>query len=367
VALLRLLRALPAGVDRAVACPPGGPFAAELAEQGFEHLSIPGTGVSFRLHPLWTAVGFSELARSVAALRAHVRRWRPDVIHANGTRAGLLAAPSGANALISQVHDIMPPGRVSKTVRGILTRASDRVVAVSDAATDAFNDGMRGLPARTVYISIDHGRFRPDGHDHAATRRSLGVPEGAPLLGQVAQITPWKGQMTSIDALALVRRKHPDAHLALVGQVAFSGPSVRYDNAAYNRQLHARVEKLGLQDAVHFTGFRRDVEHVMAACDLFLLPSWKEPFGTVVVEAMASGTVPMVAEGGGVSEFVEDGVSGRVLEPMVAEPWGRAAIELLDDPDRRERMSAAAVEVASHFTDEAYAGTMMGLYTALAR
>ena len=75
----------------------------------------------------------------------------------------------------------------------------------------------------------------------------------------------------------------------------------------------------------------------------------------------------MVAEGGGVSEFVEDGVSGRVLEPMVAEPWGRAAIELLDDPDRRARMSAAAVEVAGHFTDKAYAGTMMGLYTALAR
>ena len=104
----------------------------------------------------------------------------------------------------------------------------------------------------------------------------------------------------------------------------------------------------------------------MAALDLLLLPSWDEPFGTAAAEAMSVGTVPLVAAGGGMSEFVEDGVSGRVLPPRDPEAWARAAVELLDDPGRRAEMSARAVEVAGRFTDEAYVSAMMDAYSALA-
>src|SRR4051812_1614052 len=93
--MLRLLVALPAEVERAVVCPPGGRLAVAVRERGIDHLPIRGTAVSFRLHPRWTAVGLADLGRSVTGLREHVRRWRPDVLHANSTRAGLLAAPLG--------------------------------------------------------------------------------------------------------------------------------------------------------------------------------------------------------------------------------------------------------------------------------
>jgi L-malate glycosyltransferase len=368
--MLRLLRALPPGTASAVACPSGGPLAATLAEHGVEHLPIRGTGVSFRLHPRWTPVGLADLGRSVADLRRHVRHWRPDVMHANGTRAGLLAVPvrrTGGAGLVVQVHDVMPEGRVSRAVRSVLARGADEVVAVSDAATRAFNAGFHGRLARTVYISIDHGRFSPHGHDRVAVRRSLGVPEDAPLLGEVAQITPWKGQLVAIKALARVRRDVPSAQLVLVGGVAFSGPGVRYDNAAYARRLQASVAELGLEDAVRFAGHRRDVPSVMAALDLFLLPSWNEPFGTVVVEAMATGTVPLVSDGGGVPEFVEDGVSGRVLPTHDADAWGDAAAQLLADGARRAEMGRRALEVAARFTDEAYVAEMLRSYAAVAR
>jgi glycosyltransferase involved in cell wall biosynthesis len=369
VAMLRLLRALPADVERAVACPPSGPLATALAGAGVEQLPIPGTAVSFRLHPRWTTQGLIDIGRSVAALRAQVRRWRPDVVHANTTRAGLLAAPLGRGdhpRLVVQVHDIMPAGALGGVVRRVLAGAADRVVAVSQAAAGAFNAGLRGEPAGTVYISIDHERFTPDGRDGAGVRRSLGVPADVPLLGEVAQITPWKGQLAAIEALAIVRRRRADAQLALVGRVAFSGRGVRYDNGAYLEQLRDRVRRLGLEDAVHFVGQRADVPDVMAALDLLLLPSWDEPFGTAAVEAMAIGTVPLVADGGGMSEYVQDGVSGRVLPAHEPEAWGEAAIELLDDPARRAEMGARARAVAGRFTDEAYAREMLGIYAALA-
>ena len=368
-AMLRLLRMLPGDVDRAVACPPDGPLATALADQGFEHLPIAGTAVSFRLHPRWTAVGLRDVGRSVAALRAHVRRWRPDIVHAGTTRAGLFAAPLRRRRgpkLVVQVHDIMPPGPMGHAVRRLLAGRADTVVAVSEAASRAFNLGLRHAPARTVYISIDHELFRPEGRDAAGARRSLGVPDEAPLLGEVAQISPWKGQLVAIEALARVRETHPGAHLALVGHIAFGGPAVRYDNAAYLERLRRRVAELGLEDAVHFAGQRNDVPDVMAALDLLLLPSWDEPFGTAAAEAMSVGTVPLVAAGGGMSEFVEDGVSGRVLPPRDPEAWARAAVELLDDPDRRAEMSARAVEAAGRFTDEAYVSAMMDAYSALA-
>jgi len=365
--MLRLLVALPADVDRAVVCPPQGRLAAAVAERGIDHLPIRGTSVSFRLHPRWTAVGVADLGRSVADLRGHVRRWGPDVLHANSTRAGLLAAPLGRPpAVLVQVHDIMPAGAVSAAVRHILARRADAVVGVVDAASRAFNAGLGAAPARTVNISIDQERFgrpraRPD-----EVRRSLGVPEDAPLLGEVAQITPWKGQIVAIETLARVRERHPDAHLVLVGDIAFAGPAPRYDNAAYLSLLHERVAELGLEGAVHFAGHRDDVPDVLAALDLFLLPSWRDAFGTAAAEAMACGTVPLVSGDGGVPEYVEDGVSGRVLPPRDPDAWGRAASELLDDAPRREEMARRAREVARRFTDEASAAGMMAAYRELA-
>ena len=368
--MLRLLVALPADVERAVVCPPDGRLAEEVAARGVEHLPIRGTGVSFRLHPRWTAVGLADLGRSVGDLRGHVRRWRPDVLHANSTRAGLLAAPlrrPGRHpGVLVQVHDVMPGGAMSAAVRRVLARRADAVVGVVQAASTSFNDGIDRAPARVVNISIDQERFAAPRRDATEVRRSLGVPDGAPLLGEVAQITPWKGQIVAIEALARVRERHPDAHLVLVGDIAFAGPAPRYDNAAYLARLHERVGELGLEDAVHFAGHRDDVPDVMAALDLFLLPSWRDAFGTAAAEAMACGTVPLVSSDGGVGEYVADGVCGRVLPPRDAEAWARAAIELLDDPVRREEMAGRAREVARRFTDEAYAAGMMAAYRAVA-
>src|SRR3954453_17545031 len=340
VALLRLVPALSAdGVRCAVACPAGGRLSERLDAEGIERHPIAGTDLSFRLQPATTARGLVGLARSAWDRRRLARRWRADVIHANGVRAGLLAVPvsrSGGPPVVVQVHDNLPLGRLGGAVRGGLARG-DAVMAVSQATTRNFNAGLRRPVAETVYISIDAERFALP-RDDGTMRARLGVPRDAPLLGEVAQITPWKGQLEAVETLALIRRELPDARLLLVGDVAFAGAGDRYDNHAYLARVRARVKDLALGDAVGFLGRRDDVPAILSALDLLVLPSWEEPFGTAALEAMAAGSVPFVGANSGASEYIQDGVSGRVLPPRDPAAWAAAAIELLRDPGRRARM-----------------------------
>ena len=363
--MLRLLDVLPPSVHRAVACPSAGPLADALDEHRVERLDIRGTDLSFRLRPVTTARGMAELARSAHAVRRHARAWKADVVHANGLRAGLIAVTPVLGRrppVVLQVHDRLSSGPVTQAVRRVLARGCAHVMAVSHVSADAFNAGLGRPAADVVYISIDHDRFRLGASDPAATRRELGVAPDAPLLGQVAQITPWKGQLVAIEALAELRRRHPTAELLLVGRVAFSGKGVRYDNRRYHERLHTRVRELGLDGAVHFLGQRSDVPGLMAALDLLLLPSWGEPFGTVVAEAMAVGTVPLVSDDGGPAEYVEDGVTGRTLPPHRPDLWGRAAADLLDDRGRLAEIGRRAAETAARFTTLGYVNGCLAAY-----
>lgn len=363
--MLRLLGALPADVERAVACPPAGALADALDDQGVERLPIPGTELSFRLHPVTTSSGLADLALSAHAVARHARAWKADVVHANGLRAGLIGvAPATGRRppVVVQVHDRLSSGLASQAVRRVLARGCAEVLAVSHVSADAFNAGLGRRVARVVYIDIDRDRFQPGTSDPDATRQELGVAPDTPLLGEVAQITPWKGQLAAIESLAELRRRHPTAALLLIGHVTFSGKGVRYDNDGYLQRLHARVRELGLDGAVRFLGNRTDVPALMAALDLLLLPSWGEPFGTVVVEGMAMGTVPLVSDDGGPGEYVENGVNGRTLPSDRPDLWGRAAADLLDDRGRLTEMGRRATETAARFTTSGYVNGCLAAY-----
>jgi glycosyltransferase involved in cell wall biosynthesis len=361
-AMLRLLEHLPAEHERAVACPAGGPLAATLNERGLTHYDIAGTEVSLALHPVRTARGLAGLARSAVGVRRVARRFGADVIHANSVRAGLIASAArqlGGPPVVVQCHDHLPNDRVGAITRAAIARYAELVVAVSEVTADDFNRGLAEPKAERVYISVDHERFANAEADGAGLRAELGLGAGTWVLAEVAQITPWKGQDTAIRALARVRERH-DAHLLLVGDVAFA--SQRYDNEGFGRSLRALVTELGLEHAVHFLGRRDDVPRLLASIDLLLLPSWDEPFGLVVAEAMAAGTPAFVTVRGGVSDYVEDGVNGRLLPPHDPEPWAEAIASLLDAPETIARMRAETVPTAQRFTDDRYCDEMLEAY-----
>lgn len=183
------------------------------------------------------------------------------------------------------------------------------------------------------------------------------------MLGQVAQITPWKAQDDAIRMLASLRRSRPGAQLLLIGDVKFASGFARYDNVAFERSLRALAAELGLESAVHFLVHRSDVPELLHALDLLILPSWEEPFGICLLEAMAT-QVPVVATSvGGPADIVTDGVDGFLLPPRQPELWARRIDQLLSRPKvmaavgRRGRLSAQ-----SRFNRRLYVDGMLAAY-----
>jgi glycosyltransferase involved in cell wall biosynthesis len=294
-----------------------------------------------------------------------VRRVRPDVIHANGLRAGLIAAvPARLTAppVLVQVHDVLPRSPLARAVRGAIGATADAISAVSEKAAARFNEGLSTPRAFCTHISIDHQRFDPRVVESTSIRSELGIAD-SPLLAQIAQITPWKGQHIAIEVLARLREQMTSAQLAIVGRVSFE--SARYDNLGYERELHLLADRLGVAGSVHFLGQRDDVPGLMKTSDLTLLPSTDEPFGTAALESMAMGTPPMVSADGGMSEFVEDRVSGRVLFRERLDEWAAAALELLNDRAALDRMGTEAMRAAAPFTDARYADEIESIYLRL--
>lgn len=362
-AMTRLLTGLPPEHQRAVACPPQGGLALELDELGVRRFELTGTDASFALDPVQTPLALADLLRSALEVRRISRRFAADVIHANSLRAGLIAvlarALGGARVLV-QSHDQVPPSITGRLIRNVIAWGADVVVAVSGHTAASFNHGLRRPLADVVWISVDHSRFHPGPQEQSAKVRSgLGFAASTPLILHTAQITPWKGQDTAIRALATIRREI-GAHLLIVGEVAFS--SRRYDNVEYRRSLARLVDELELGPAVHFLGQRSDIPELMAASDLLMLPSWDEPFGLVAAEAMAVGTPVLVTARGGLSEYVTDGVNGRLLDPLDVESWAVAAVDLFDEPETRARMGEANIRAASYFNDARYCADMLKAY-----
>lgn len=362
--LLGLLAALPDEASAAVACPEGE-LAARLRELGVEVFPIHGTDGSLRLHPTATPRALAEMARASVQVSGSVSRFGADVVHANSVRAGLLAIPAARlrrRPAVVHVRDCLPPGRTSALALRAVARA-DAVVANSGYTRRTLGPAAAG--ARVIHNAVAVDRFDPPPLDRATARRRLGLAAG-PVLAVVAQITPWKGQDDAIRILAALRRRHPSARLLLVGAVQFDSPSTRYDNRAYLERLRRLVAAEGLEAQVDFLGQREDVAEILAAVDLLLAPSWEEPFGRSIVEAMAAG-VPVAATAvGGPAEIIDDGRTGLLLPPRQPERWAAAIEPLLAQPEALAGLGRRGRDEARRrFAIERHIGEVLGLYRQL--
>ncbi|MFT4035993.1 MAG: glycosyltransferase [Patulibacter sp.] len=370
--LLTLLAALdPADAAVTVASPPG-PLAERVRALGLPHASIRGTEASFRLHPRTTPPELAALARSAWQVARVAQVTQAQVVHANTTRAGLIAIGArafGAPAPLVHVRDWAPPGRAADLVLGLVARRAGAIVANSRHVAEQFarlSVAARGRRApQVIYNPVDLSRFDPAAHDRDAARVRFGLPADAPLVGVVGQLTPWKGQDDAIRALACCGVA--EAQLVIAGSAKFAGAAARFDNAAFARSLPVLADELGVGDRVHLLGECDEVPAVLAALDVQLVPSWEEAFGRVVVEGMAMG-LPVIATGhGGPPELIDDQRSGFVLAPRDPQRWGALLGELLRDDGRRRAVGEAARQAAQAFGPARHAGAMLAAYRDLAR
>jgi glycosyltransferase involved in cell wall biosynthesis len=366
--LIDLLDALAQRVEPLLATPDGR--LQELArEHGIATTPLTGTAGSLRLHPLHTPRALAEITLTARQVRRAVTTAGSQLVHANSIRAGIVLALARLRNTPTIVHvrDCLPPGRVSDATLRLLGATATTVVANSRYTADSVLAAAPRARVEVVHNAVDLARFDPSRIDRAAVRARLGVALATgrrPLLGVVAQVTPWKGQQTAIEALALLREQGVDADLLLVGSAKFVAASTRFANEEYVAYLRALVASSGLEDRVHWLGEREDVPEIMGALDVLLLPSWEEPFGRAVVEAMAM-RVPVVATSvGGPREIIDDGHEGRLVAPRDPQAWAAAIRAVLDAPQGGAAMGRAGrVRVERDFTFEQQARAMIEVYT----
>jgi len=199
---------------------------------------------------------------------------------------------------------------------------------------------------RTIYNGVDPELFPYAGPE----------PE-TPTLSWAGRIDPIKDLETLIRAFALVRAELPDARLRLFGGVPAGGED-------YREQLDRLAAELGVSESISFEGRIDTVRHAYAAGNVVMLSSISEGFPFSLIEAMACGRATVSTDVGGVSEAVGD--TGLVVPPREPEAMARAALGLLQEPDRRTALGSAARErVLDQFTLERTVATFRSLYRAL--
>jgi glycosyltransferase involved in cell wall biosynthesis len=227
---------------------------------------------------------------------------------------------------------------------------------------DAAQRALR--PRRSTHLvhpGVDTERF--DARrlaDGRSLRKRLGLPVDAPIFGSVGRFERWKGFHVILDAAAVLRAAHPDVCCVLVGAPHPQDPG-------YADELRARARRLGLDGNVVFAGHQDAPEVWMQAMDVFVLASHNEPFGIVVIEAMALGKPVVATAEGGPTEVITCEEQGTLV------PWGdpgalsRALARFLSDEALRNRVGEAARLRAQAFSAHTYAARMGDALAELAR
>lgn len=324
-----------------VALPSDGPLVPRLEQAGARVFIVPRMKkLTSRKGRAWLAIFAANFPLAVASLAALIRRERVAIVHTNTIHNlyGWAAARMARARHVWHVREIVwQNAPLRRLERALALRHSDRVIVTSDAVGAMFAAGGT-LPPHVVKIpnGVDTGRFH-EGRDDEV-RRALGVPAGALLVGAAARMDVWKGLDDFIEAAAIVHQARPDVRFVIAG-----GPIEGLE--AYEQTLRALASSRGLDGVLVFAGWRygpAEMPRFYRALDLFVLPSREaEPFGLVVLEAMASGVPVVATRHGGPMEIVREGETGLLVDPAQPAATAGAMIALLGDPARRQAMGRA--------------------------
>ncbi len=267
------------------------------------------------------------------------RALRPDIVHTHLMKADVVGAVA---ARLSRVPFVVatkhnedrylrhPALRVAARAAAEL---ADRTVVVSDAVGRFFARALSLAPGDLVRIR--HGLppadapAPPEGEAREDVRREFSLPAEATVALTVARLSEQKGLADLVRAASLLAEARPDLRFLVAG---------RGEEEASLRELAAR---LAVEDRVRFVGYRADVPRLMAAADLFLLPSRWEGFGLVLLEAMRAARAVVATRVGGIPEIVVDGETGVLVPPADPDSLAAGVLRILADPERTTALGRA--------------------------
>lgn len=249
--------------------------------------------------------------RMIPRLFGLIKERRPDIVHTRnwGAVDGILAAKlAGVSTVIHGEHgwnmdDPRGQNLKRRIVRKLLSGGVDRFVAVSEDIKNWMVNsvGIKGSRVATILNGVDTDKFCPGNKEDA--RIKLGFLNDEVIIGTVGRLDPVKDQGLLLRAFAMLNHGQKNLRLVLVGD----GPE--------RNRLESVRDSLVCRDHILFLGERNDVDNVLKALDIFVLPSKSEGISNTILEAMAT-ELPVIATAvGGNPELVQDGHAGRLIPP----------------------------------------------------
>jgi glycosyltransferase involved in cell wall biosynthesis len=295
--------------------------------------------IAREISPVRDVTGLLQLAQVF-------RKYRFDIVHSVTPKAGLLSMTAGFIARIPvRIHWFT--GQVWVTRRGaarLVLKSADRLIAtlathlLADSPSQRdFLVGESVCSANRIEVigdgsicGVDGQRFKPDSEARVAIREAHGIGQDKIVILFLGRLNIDKGVREMAQAMCLIDADFPDVHWLVVGP----------DEEGMVDHLKQAGQALGSR--LHFQGFTRQPEAYMAAADIFCLPSYREGFGSSVLEAAAAGVPSVASRIYGLSDAVEDNVTGILVESHDASGLAQALTRLLSEPRLTGRMGEAA-------------------------
>jgi glycosyltransferase involved in cell wall biosynthesis len=354
---LRALRE--AGFRVTLVASPGELLGSTAASEGVESIAIP---MQRRIAPIADLVSLFRLWQLM-------RRLKPDMVEFSTPKAGLLGMIAARLCGVPR-RVYMLRGLKLETTTGFKRRIllwAERLTAACAHVVLCNSDSLRAealalgvAPAAKLLLlgdgssnGVDMERYSPGSTD---VRERYGLPQDAHVVGFVGRLTRDKGLPELIEAFDAILQAEPKAHLLLVGWYDASEDSLGDD-------VRRRIET---HSHIHLTGFVNGAAPYYRAMDVMVLPTWREGFPNVVLEASATGIPVVTTQSTGSRDSVVPEVTGLLIPPGYPEAISEAVLKLLRDPGRRLRMGhAARAWVLERFIDERVLGRTAAYYKSL--
>jgi glycosyltransferase involved in cell wall biosynthesis len=298
---------------------------------------------------------------TLPALLRVVDRQQPDILHMHGygatTFGRVAAAVRGIPTILHEHANLTDTPWFQKVADRLLEPYTDIAMAVSKSTAD-FVTRSRQIPSskvKVVYLGApveEFGRAR-SAEEVAEARRELGLGPEEFVAGTITRLHDSKGNSYLVDAAARVIEARPGVRFVLVGEGPL-GPA-----------LEAQAARLGLGDRFVFAGFRRDAARTLSAFDLAVFPSLWEGTPLTAFEALAAGKPIVATDADGLVDILADGHDAAIVPKANAEALAGKIIAMIDRPDERARLAAAARESGRRYDIAAFVRKMERLYALL--
>lgn len=324
---------------------------------------IPGLrakGYAVDTIPIARSLNVIKHAVAVVRLVCYFRQQRFDILHVHTPVAALVARVAAFLARVPVVvytahgfyfHDEMPAWkrRLFVSLERFAGRFTDLLFTQSSEDAETAIQERISPAADTLAIGngVDAGRFDPSLiGDGRAMRRALGIPEEAFVIGIVARQVIEKGIMEFLEAAIAVAEKNTEIHILMVGE------RLESDHAG---DVEAELERAGaaLGKRLVATGARSDIPELLAAMDVFCLPSWREGMPRTIIEAMMMGKAVIATNIRGSREEVVPGETGLLVTTRSPEALAEAFLTLAGDRQKVASMGAKGRDRALALYDEA--------------